>query len=83
MWRPVERNLWRTLPMTPNPAQQLMQITTGYVASSALHVGVSLNIADLPANGEKTAAELASLTGANEDALYRILRCSRALACSI
>ena len=57
-----------------NPAQQVLQVATGYMASSALYAAVSLNIADRLAQGPKTAAELAKATGMNEDALYRVLR---------
>jgi len=57
-----------------NPAQQVLQVATGYMASSALYAAVSLNIADRLASGPKTAAELAKATGMNEDALYRVLR---------
>lgn len=60
--------------MTPNAAQQVMQIVTGYVASSALHIAATLNVADHVAAGAETSADLARVTGANEDALYRILR---------
>src|SRR3954466_3882482 len=57
-----------------NPAQQVMQVATGYMASSALYAALTLNIPDHLAAGQKTAAELARASGANEDALYRTLR---------
>jgi hypothetical protein len=60
--------------MTPNPAEQVLQVATGYMASSSLYVATALNVADHLAGGPKTAAELARATGANEDALNRILR---------
>jgi hypothetical protein len=60
--------------MTPTPEQQLMQVVTGYIASSALYTATSLNIADHLGDGAKTTADLAEATGANEGALYRILR---------
>jgi hypothetical protein len=41
-------------PETPNPVQQIMQIATGYIASSALYVAVALNVADHLAGGAKT-----------------------------
>lgn len=59
---------------TPNPGQQLLQIACGYIASSSLYVATTLNVADHLASGPKTMAELARATGANEDALYRVLR---------
>ena len=57
-----------------NPVQQVMQVATGYMASSALYAALTLNIPDHLAAGPKTAAELAKASGANEDALYRVLR---------
>jgi hypothetical protein len=60
--------------MAVNPAQQALQIATGYIASSALYVALELNVPDHLAQGPRTAKELAQATGANEDALYRILR---------
>ncbi len=57
-----------------NPAQQVLQVATGYMASSALYAAITLNVADHLVPGPKTMAELAKATGANEDALYRVLR---------
>jgi hypothetical protein len=58
----------------PDPAEQVLQVATGYMASAALYTAIALNIADHVASGPKSAAELAHLTRADEDALYRILR---------
>jgi hypothetical protein len=44
------------------------------MASSSLYAALSLNVPDHLASGPKTAAELAKATGANEGALYRVLR---------
>ncbi len=44
------------------------------MASSCLYAAVTLNIADHLASGPRSAAELARASGANEDALYRVLR---------
>ena len=60
--------------MTLDPAQQVLQIATGYMASAALYTAITLNVADHLAAGPKDVAELARVTGANEDALFRILR---------
>jgi len=60
--------------MTQNPAEQVLQVATGYMASSALYVALALNVPDHLASGPKSAADLAKTTGANEDALNRILR---------
>lgn len=57
-----------------NPAQQVLQIATGYMASSALYAAVTLNIADQLASGPRTAAQLAAASNVNGDALYRVLR---------
>lgn len=58
----------------PNPAQHLFQSVTGYVVSSAAWVATELGIADLLKDGPRPVAELASLTKADEGALYRSLR---------
>jgi hypothetical protein len=57
-----------------NPTQQVLQVATGYIASTALYAAVTLNIADHLAAGPKTTADLAKASGANEDPLYRVLR---------
>jgi O-methyltransferase domain/Dimerisation domain len=57
-----------------NPALQVLQVATGYMASSALYLAISLNVADQLASGPQEVSELARAAGANEDALYRILR---------
>ena len=51
-----------------------MQVATGYMASSCLYAAITLNVADHLASGPTTVAELAKASGANEDALYRVLR---------
>src|SRR5687767_933718 len=55
-------------------AQHIFQVAIGYIASAALQVAVRLNIADLLADGPRSAADLAKATSVNEDALYRVLR---------
>jgi O-methyltransferase domain/Dimerisation domain len=57
-----------------NPAQQVLQVATGYMASSCLYAALSLNVPDHLSAGPRTAAELAKASGANEDALYRVMR---------
>jgi len=59
---------------TANPVEQILQVSTGYMASSALYVAMNLNVPDHLAQGPKSAEQLASETGANADALNRILR---------
>jgi len=55
-------------------AQHILQMGTGYIVSAALHAATTLGIADHLAAGSMTTADLAKAVGANEDALYRILR---------
>lgn len=59
---------------TANAAEQLMQIASGYQLSACLYVAAKLNIADLLADGARSADQLAAITGTNADALYRVLR---------
>lgn len=55
-------------------SQQLLRMGFGFVVSQALKVVADLGLADLLTEGDRTADELASATGANADALYRLLR---------
>jgi len=58
----------------PNPAEHVLQVGAGYLASISLNCAIQLNIADLLAAGPRPVSELAKATGSNEDALYRTLR---------
>jgi hypothetical protein len=58
----------------PSPAEQLMQLSLGYMPAAALYVASKLNVADLLASGPQPVAMLARARGVNEDALYRTLR---------
>ena len=60
--------------MSQNPAEQVLQIAMGYMASSALYVAIALNVPDELAGGPKDVSALARACRANEDALYRVLR---------
>jgi hypothetical protein len=60
--------------MSTNPADPLFRIATGYIASASLYVAAHLRVADHLIGGSKSVEELAAGTGANADALYRILR---------
>lgn len=68
------------VPTVPSNEEQgaaigrLMQMATGYMVSSALYVAATLNIADLLWDGPRPVAELARLTGTQEEPLYRVLR---------
>ena len=58
----------------PDPSQQLLQLATGYMPSSALFAIASLRVPDFLKAGPQAVSTLAAKTGSNEDALYRILR---------
>jgi len=56
------------------PEAQLMQLVAGCFVSQAVYVAAKLGIADLVADGPKTAKYLAEKTGTDERSLYRVLR---------
>jgi hypothetical protein len=60
-------------------AQRLMELINGFWISQAIHVAVTLSIPDLLRDGALPCVELASLTGSNPAALYRLLRALAAL----
>ncbi len=64
----------RSGPPQPDPGQHVLQVATGYMVSAAIQSAVRLGVADHLAKGPRPVAELATATGSNEDALYRILR---------
>jgi O-methyltransferase domain len=57
-----------------DPSQVLLQLGTGYIPCAALWVAAELKLADLLGTAAKPVAELATASGMNEDALFRILR---------
>ena len=59
---------------TVDPVQQVFQLATGYVVSTALQLAVEVGVADRLAAGPLSVRELAQATSTNEDALYRVLR---------
>ena len=61
-------------PASQAASQLLMQIGTGHFVASALQVVVRLAIPARIADAALTVAELATATGVQEDALYRVLR---------
>jgi hypothetical protein len=63
-----------TAPPQLQPAELLMQAACGYIIAQALNVAARLKVADYLGSGSMSAAELATATYANEDALYRVLR---------
>lgn len=58
----------------PDPSTALLQIGTGYIPAAALWSVAELKVADLMGAGGEAVSELAARTGANENALYRVLR---------
>ena len=55
-------------------AQRVFQIATGHIVASALRSALVFNIPDRLAAGPRPVADLARESGADEDALYRVLR---------
>jgi len=60
--------------MTPNPWLDMLNLINGFQVTQAIRVASTLRVADHLKNGVRSAAELASLTESNADALYRLLR---------
>jgi hypothetical protein len=58
----------------PSPLETLLGLATGYWVSRCLHVVAELGVADVLGEVPQSAAELAEATGANADALARVLR---------
>lgn len=58
--------------MPPGPI--LTQMLLGNRVQQAIHVAAKLGVADLLADGPKSADELARATGANPNGLYRLMR---------
>jgi hypothetical protein len=58
----------------PAPADLILQVSAGFIASISLNVAVELGIADHLSGPPRPVADLARATSTNEDALYRILR---------
>lgn len=54
--------------------QRLLDLTVGKWVSQAVSVCAELGIADILKNGPRSAAEIATITGASEDAMFRLLR---------
>ncbi len=62
------------LPLEAAATQLLFRLGTGYMASAALQVALKLEIADRFSSDPLPVSELAKATGADEDALYRVIR---------
>lgn len=67
-------------PETPQPTQAtppqlaVLQMASGYWVSQSIYVAAKLGIADLLKDSPKSCDELATATGTNAQALYRVLR---------
>jgi len=57
----------------PAPVR-LVQMISGIVLTHAVHVAAELKLADHLADGPRAVADLAGVTGADSDSLYRLLR---------
>ena len=59
----------------PLPSEQIMQLSTAYMAPACLYIAAKLRIADQLANGPKPVAQMADgARGLHESSLYRVLR---------
>lgn len=56
------------------PTETLLHLATGFHVARALYVAAKLGVADLLADGPKSAAELAAATGMHAASLERVLR---------
>ena len=77
----IERHGWLTsekardlVSVDVQPRVALQQLVQGYRVTQMLSVVAKLGIADLLEDGPRTADELAAVSGAHPDALYRVLR---------
>ncbi len=59
---------------TPEATQHAFQLMTGHIVASAVNIAARLGLSDRLAQGPRTADDLARETGANPDALYRLMR---------
>jgi O-methyltransferase domain len=59
----------------PSPSEQIMQLSTAYMAPACLYIAAKLRIADQLANGPKPVAQMADGSrGVHENSLYRVMR---------
>jgi hypothetical protein len=58
----------------PQPAELLLQMALGFMATAALNTVIRLGIADQLKNGPRSTADLAAASGVKVDPLYRVLR---------
>jgi SAM-dependent methyltransferase len=66
--------------MTPHPSPNtIMDLIAGHRVTAVIHVAAKLGLADLLADGPRTATELAQLTDSHERSLLRLMRALCAL----
>ena len=58
----------------PSASARMMGMVNGYLVSQALYVAATLGVADLLVEGPRAVEEIASKTGVQQEALYRLLR---------
>ena len=58
----------------PAELRQMLQLLNGFRVTQALYVAARLGLADILKDGPQPIEALAATTGANADALYRVLR---------
>ncbi|MDQ3548089.1 MAG: hypothetical protein M3439_04640 [Chloroflexota bacterium] len=69
-----EHGIQESVSIASNPFETVLQIAGGYCLPRCLHVVADLGVADRLDETPRTAAALAADTGANPDALSRVLR---------
>ena len=60
--------------ITVNPVESLLQLSAGYYVSRALHTVADLGVADALGDTPQTAEAIAAATGADANALERVVR---------
>ena len=72
---PISKSAPEVNSNSPQPAEQIMQLATGFMAPACLYVAAKLRIADQLADGPKPVSQLAGKSrGTHEESLYRMLR---------
>ena len=56
------------------PQVGLLELTSGFMATDAVYAAAKLGVADVLADGPRSAAEIAAETGSDPDAMRRLLR---------
>src|SRR5688500_17005130 len=72
----MERNMNPNIPSAQAAAvaEQVLQVSFGYMPAICLDSVTKLGVPDQLAKGGRPVKELAQAVGANEDALYRVMR---------